>query len=345
MLWGAANGGQLELHRSEKGGVRLVGRFPYDTETTLAPGRAERIAAGAFAAGNRCGRGYSPVERARLREALGKPGCRNADPAQHRPALELEATITPDMERASWAQDFLSAQAAGLIRGLSPGFVVAEGGEIIERSGDGLLRTITAADLFELSAVTVPAYGQAQIEARNWKPAAAPSGAALHPSSRWRWPNAAMAQKQDEADRGTVNRLELHVSGHRRADGLDQRPWRLGRADCDGSGVREPMGECIRPGRCGRRADARSPDHGAHCQVMRLARQVGHADQQKNLVPCHDWDLTTKDGQPRAYRLNIAEAGGGRAVTALAQEVIHLKIGVVPAAPWAGVSPLRRASL
>ena len=66
---------------------------------------------------------------------------------------------------------------------------------------------------------------------------------------------------------------------------------------------------------------------------------------EKNLVPCHDWDLTTKDGQPRAYRLNIAEAGGGRAVTALAQEVIHLKIGADPAAPWAGVSPLRRASL
>lgn len=64
-----------------------------------------------------------------------------------------------------------------------------------------------------------------------------------------------------------------------------------------------------------------------------------------HLIPCQDWDLSTRDGQPRAYRLTIAEAGGGRSVTALAEEVIHLRIGVNPAAPWSGVSPLRRASL
>jgi HK97 family phage prohead protease len=186
MLWGAANGGQLELRRSEKGGVRLVGRFPYDTETTLAPGRAERIAAGAFAARIDAGEDIHLLSGHDYAKPLASRAAGTLILRNTAQALELEATITPDMERASWAQDFLSAQAAGLIRGLSPGFVVAEGGEIIERSGDGLLRTITAADLFELSAVTVPAYGQAQIEARNWKPAAAPSGAALHPSSRWR---------------------------------------------------------------------------------------------------------------------------------------------------------------
>jgi len=70
----------------------------------------------------------------------------------------------------TWARDFLAAHASGLIRGLSPGFRASRGGERIERRSKGLLRTVTNAALFELSAVTRPAYSQAQIEARNWHP-------------------------------------------------------------------------------------------------------------------------------------------------------------------------------
>ena len=63
------------------------------------------------------------------------------------------------------------------------------------------------------------------------------------------------------------------------------------------------------------------------------------------LLPCSDWDLTTRDGIPTAYRLGISEAGGGRNVTALAGEVIHIRIGCDPAAPYYGTAPLKRASL
>lgn len=63
------------------------------------------------------------------------------------------------------------------------------------------------------------------------------------------------------------------------------------------------------------------------------------------LIPCSDWDLSTRFGDPRAYRLSISEAGGGTTQTALAGEVLHLRIGVDPAAPWLGTAPLRRASL
>jgi hypothetical protein len=63
------------------------------------------------------------------------------------------------------------------------------------------------------------------------------------------------------------------------------------------------------------------------------------------LVPCSDWDLNTVNGQPRAYRVSISEAGGGRSEVALAGEVMHFRIGVDSAAPWAGSSPLRRCSL
>jgi len=63
------------------------------------------------------------------------------------------------------------------------------------------------------------------------------------------------------------------------------------------------------------------------------------------LVAATDWDVTTRDGNPRAYRLSIPEAGGGRTITALAAEVLHPRIGADPVAPWLGTSPLRRASL
>lgn len=63
------------------------------------------------------------------------------------------------------------------------------------------------------------------------------------------------------------------------------------------------------------------------------------------LVPAIDWDLTTRDGLPRSYRLQVPEAGGGRSEIALAGEVLHFRIGADPVMPWAGVAPLRRASL
>lgn len=63
------------------------------------------------------------------------------------------------------------------------------------------------------------------------------------------------------------------------------------------------------------------------------------------LIPCSDWDLSTRDGVPRAYRLSISEAGGGTTQTVLAGEVLHLRIGADPVAPWLGTAPLRRASL
>lgn len=63
------------------------------------------------------------------------------------------------------------------------------------------------------------------------------------------------------------------------------------------------------------------------------------------LVPCSDWDLATRDGRPRSYRVSISEAGGGSTQTALAGECLHVRIGCDPAAPWLGSAPLRRASL
>jgi len=63
------------------------------------------------------------------------------------------------------------------------------------------------------------------------------------------------------------------------------------------------------------------------------------------LLPASDWDLRTQDGIPTAYRLSISEAGGGRTMTALAPEVLHIAINADVAAPYYGQAPLRRASI
>ncbi len=53
----------------------------------------------------------------------------------------------------------------------------------------------------------------------------------------------------------------------------------------------------------------------------------------------------TLDEMAAAYRVSVPEAGGGRTMTALAGEVIHIRIGSDPVAPWTGTAPLRRAAL
>lgn len=63
------------------------------------------------------------------------------------------------------------------------------------------------------------------------------------------------------------------------------------------------------------------------------------------LIPCADWDIATRNGRPVAYRISVSEAGGGRSETALAGEVVHVRIGSDPVAPWHGTAPLRRAAL
>lgn len=63
------------------------------------------------------------------------------------------------------------------------------------------------------------------------------------------------------------------------------------------------------------------------------------------LIPASDWEVTTRDGEPRAYRLQVPETNGGAYQNALAGEVVHFRIGSDPVSPWAGTAPLRRSQL
>lgn len=183
MLWGASLGA-LEV-RSDGGETRLRATFPYARETELAPGRREVVASRAFADRIESGEDIHLLaghdyEKPLASRAAGTLTLNDTDAALH-----LEARIDGG---TSWARDFLAAHASGLIRGLSPGFRVLPGGDRVVARGDDLVRTVTRAALFELSAVTVPAYPAAQIEARSW--AFADLGPWLagkrSPHNRWR---------------------------------------------------------------------------------------------------------------------------------------------------------------
>lgn len=174
MLWGA-HIGSLEL-RTEGGETRLRASFPYGRETVLAEGigagreRREMIAAHAFADRLERGEDVHFLSGHDFNKPLASRSAGTLTLTENNDALTMEATISAEMGQVSYVRDFLTANAAGLVRGLSPGFRVRPGGETVEERGNAILRTIKAADLIEISAVTKPAYPQAQIEARNWQP-------------------------------------------------------------------------------------------------------------------------------------------------------------------------------
>jgi HK97 family phage prohead protease len=203
LLWGGGGGG-LELRAAGDGAQQLSGSFPYGTPAVLSDGgragapRKEIIAPGAFA-----WRVNQPDEDIHLLvgHSYDKPLASKASGTlklrDTSKALIFQALITPEIAATSWGADFLAALAAGLITGISPGFRlpperrVAEAEKVEEEAYDpkrgmfgAIIRTVLAALLFELSAVTRPAYPEAQIEARSWSPTSA--SPLMRPSYRWR---------------------------------------------------------------------------------------------------------------------------------------------------------------
>lgn len=187
MLWGGHDG-ELELRRSGDGATRLRGRFPYGKTAVLSDGgrrgkpRKERIAPRAFAY-----RINDPKEDIHLLAGhsydrpLASRSAGTLDIADSAEAVTFTARIAPELERASWVQDVLGALAAGLIKGISPGFrlpperAVKQAETITEEPYDpandqygAIIRTVEDALLFEMSLVTVPAYDETQVEERNW---------------------------------------------------------------------------------------------------------------------------------------------------------------------------------
>ena len=132
MLWGAHTG-SLEL-RTEGGETHLRASFPYGRETVLAEGigagreRREMIAARAFADRLERGEDVHFLSGHDFNKPLASRSAGTLTLTENDDALTIEATISADMGQVSYVRDFLTANAAGLVRGLSPGFRVRPGG-------------------------------------------------------------------------------------------------------------------------------------------------------------------------------------------------------------------------
>ena len=88
-----------------------------------------------------------------------------------RDLVELEAELPDDDQMPSWIKDAVLAIKGKQLRGISPGFQVARGGEHLEREdpsmGDSMIRVIDDAVVFEYSLVARPAYAGTDVDARS----------------------------------------------------------------------------------------------------------------------------------------------------------------------------------
>ncbi|WP_305097480.1 HK97 family phage prohead protease [Croceibacterium aestuarii] len=192
----------LELRAVGDGTRRLSGRFPYKKRAVIDSGgngrrpKKEQFASKAFSFAVEDETrdihlliGHS-FDRPLASRKAGTLALRDGDDA-----LAFEAVLTQDIQRTSWAQDFMAAYAAGLIGGISPGFRVAPPEAVTKpeettdeppAKGNALIRTIFAAVLFELSMVTRPAYLETEADLRAFNPTAE-QGAARHFQAMARW--------------------------------------------------------------------------------------------------------------------------------------------------------------
>lgn len=193
MLWGGVEGGGLELRRSDNGGARLHGRFPYNKTAVLSDGgrngrpRKERIASRAFSY-----RINTPSEHGGKKEIhllvghdynrpLASVRSGTLQFTETDESLDFDANITPEIADTAHGRDAMALLDAGLAVGISPGFRLpperaVKQAEVIEDEDfnpvkgmyRAIIRTVLQALLYEFSIVTRPAYPEAQVESRSW---------------------------------------------------------------------------------------------------------------------------------------------------------------------------------
>lgn len=185
MFWGGHSGG-LEVRTLSGGETRLSGRFPYGAETEISKGKREVFRPFAFGGSASSGNIHLLVHHDFDRPLASRSaGTLTVEDSED--ALTFEARISPQLTQVGYVRDFLGALEAGLVGGISPGFAVPDGGAEVRRTANGILREIREARLVEISAVTLPAYPQAQIEARNWSPGeVSPKLGTPNARNRWR---------------------------------------------------------------------------------------------------------------------------------------------------------------
>ena len=172
---------ELETRQDSQGRSVYAGRFPYGSSMAI-----QWLTVGLFAKRLFESHSLSSLPSTTKRgestswRAIPSTVCLPAGapvPSQIRDTAEavlFEATLPIESAQTSWQRDFALAHGQGLIRGVSPGFTVPPRGvvpgaeRLIPEPGNPgvMIRSIGAAVLFEVSAVTRPAYPATGLEER-----------------------------------------------------------------------------------------------------------------------------------------------------------------------------------
>jgi len=158
--------GVLEIRQLENGVGELSGRFPYNSITRV-NGRFEMFGSGAF-------KGTIRSEESEVNLLANHD---YTQPLANRSSGSLELREVDDCfefvakldlnDAPEWVLNTYNAVRKGLMKGVSPGFIVARNGEKREmRRSVRAVRVITEAVLKEISIVTAPAYDHTTAEAR-----------------------------------------------------------------------------------------------------------------------------------------------------------------------------------
>ena len=149
-------------------GRTISGAFPYNAfamRTGRGASRRETFAPQAFAHAIE-GRDISLLSGHEMGKPLASTGAASLVLEDTPEALTFRAELPEASQQTTWMRDIVAAMAAGLVGGVSPGFVVPPGAEeIIEERGERI-RRINRAILYELSLVHRPAYPATEAELR-----------------------------------------------------------------------------------------------------------------------------------------------------------------------------------
>ena len=168
---------QLEL-RQEGNRPVIIGRFPYGEVATVSDRgriRKETFEPRAFEfAVNDTTREINFLAGHSFNRPLASRRAGTLTLEDRADGLSFEAVLPPEGEQPTWMMDFLLARRAGLVGGISPGFnvppatAVASAEVLTPEVGNPavMVRRIRQAVLFEMSAVTRPAYDGTGLEER-----------------------------------------------------------------------------------------------------------------------------------------------------------------------------------
>ena len=170
--------GEIEVRRRSGRKPRLRGSFPYGKLATVRNRgrvRKERIASRAFAfAIEDAEREINLLFGHSFDAPLASRSAGSLVVADAAEAVTFEARLPVEADQPTWMRDAVRAVDAGLIGGISPGFIVPPKGVVpdAERfvpepgNPDVSIREVRQAVLLELSLVTRPAYQETTVEAR-----------------------------------------------------------------------------------------------------------------------------------------------------------------------------------